>query len=150
MFANILIVDDDVEIRKMLLQILNDEGYSVEAVERGKQALKMCKKGPFDVALVDINLPDIEGVELIKKLKHIQPNMIRVIITGHPSVDNAVKAVNEKADAYVIKPINPVELLEKIRTLIKEKETELFQCFRLVEDAKKSTPIFKYQRPEKW
>jgi DNA-binding NtrC family response regulator len=145
-----LIIDDEAGIRASLSSILEDEGYSVEAVENGKQALKTCEKMQFDVALIDINLPDIKGTELLSSLKQISPKMVRIIITGYPSIENAVKAVNEKSDGYILKPFNIPELLETIKKLLAEKTNEYFQMFTEVEKAKKDTPLFKYQHPDKW
>ena len=73
---SILIVDDDTGIRIMLSSVLNDGGYLVEAVENGKKALKACEESSFDVALIDIELPDMEGTELLNKLRKMQPKMI--------------------------------------------------------------------------
>ena len=134
----------------MLSSILDGEGYSIEAVENGKKAINICGKLSFDVALIDIDLPDIKGTELLHRLKEIQPKMVRIIITGHPSIENAAKSVNEKADGYVLKPFNVVELLEMIKRLVAEKQNEYFQMFTEVERAKKNTPIFKYNHPDKW
>ena len=134
----------------MLSSILDGEGYSVEAVENGKKAINICEKSLFDVALIDIDLPDIKGTELLHRLKEIQPKMVRIIITGHPSIENAAKSVNEKADGYVLKPFNVVELLEMIKRLVAEKQNEYFQMFTEVERAKENTPIFKYNHPNKW
>ena len=134
----------------MLSSILDGEGYSIEAVENGKKAINICEKSLFDVALIDIDLPDIKGTELLHRLKEIQPKMVRIIITGHPSIENAAKSVNEKADGYVLKPFNVVELLEMIKRLVAEKQNEYFQMFTEVERAKENTPIFKYNHPDKW
>ena len=120
-----LIVDDDAEVRTLLASILKEEGYSVEAVENGQDAVKTCEKMPFDAALIDIDLPDIKGIQLLSILKKIQPSMVEIIITGHPSIENAVKAVNEKADGYILKPFNAVELLETIKELLAEKAKEI-------------------------
>ena len=150
MLISILIVDDDEEVRNTLSSILEGEGYSVEAVENGKKAIHICEKFPFDVALIDIDLPDIKGTELLNKLKEIQPKMVMIIITGHPSIENAVKAVNEKADGYVLKPFNVVELLEMIKRLVAGKKNEYFQMFTEVERAKENNPLFRYQHPDKW
>jgi DNA-binding NtrC family response regulator len=150
MISTILIIDDEAGIRDSLLSILVEEGYSVEAVENGKQAIKICEKMNFDVALIDINLPDIKGTELLAKLKQISPKIVRIIITGHPSIENAVKAVNEKSDGYILKPFKIPELLETIKRLLAEKTNEYFQMFTEVEKAKKETPLFKYQKPDKW
>jgi DNA-binding NtrC family response regulator len=150
LLISVLIVDDEEVIRNMLSSILEGEGYSVEAVENGKKAIQICEKFPFDVALIDIELPDIKGIELLNRLKEIQPKMVMIIITGHPSIENAVKAVNEKADGYVLKPFNVVELLEMIKRLVAGKKNEYFQMFTEVERAKENNPLFRYQHPDKW
>ena len=140
---NVLIIDDDEQICSTLSTILNDEGYAVEIAKTGKQALKTCKKTPFDVALIDIVLPDINGTELLVKLKQIQPKMINILITGHPSIENAVKAIDEKADGYILKPANVQFILNAIKKAIKDKQMAYFQMFAEVERAQKNTPIFK-------
>jgi two-component system, OmpR family, response regulator len=147
---NILIVDDDSEIRNILTAVLEDDGYSVEAVGDGKSALKICEKLSFDLALIDVELPDIKGTELLRQLKEIQPNMVRVVITGHPSIENAIKSVNERADGYLLKPFDMDKLREMIKQLTAEKTNEYFRMFTEVERAKKETPLFKYQHPDKW
>lgn len=147
---SVLVIDDEEEIRDILSSVLEDEGYSVETVENGKDAIKRCKNMHFDVALIDINLPDIKGTELLHQLKAIDPKLVRIIITGHPSIENAVKSVNERSDGYILKPFNIPELLETIKRLISEKSNEYFQMFAEVEKAKKDTPLFKYQHPDGW
>jgi two-component system OmpR family response regulator len=147
---NILIVDDDAEIRTLLSSILVNDGYLVEKAENGKQALKFCEKNPFDAALIDIELPDIKGTELLQRLKEIQPKMVEIIITGHPSIENAVKAVNNKADGYILKPFNVPLLLETLKKCVQDKTNAYFQMFKEVDQAKKNSPIFKYQHPGKW
>jgi len=150
MLTSILIVDDDTGVRDMLSSVLNDEGYLVEAVENGKKAIKACEKSPFDVALIDIELPDTKGTELLNRLKKMQPKMIRIIITGHPSIENAMKAVNERADGYVLKPFEVTDLLEMIARLLTEKTNEYLRISQEVTRAKESTPVVKYQRPDQW
>jgi DNA-binding NtrC family response regulator len=150
LLINILIVDDDQEIRNVLSSILEREGYLVEGLENGKKAINICEKTPFDVALIDIDLPDIKRTGLLRILKEIQPKMVKIIITGHPSIENAAKSVNEEAEGYVLKPLNVVELLELIKRRTAKKANEYFQMFTEVERAKKNTPIFKYQHPDKW
>jgi len=144
LIINAIIVDDDKEVRNTLVSILENEGYSVETAENGKEAIRMCEKVPFDVALVDIELPDINGTELLHRLKEIQPKMIKIIITGHPSIENAAKSVNEKADGYILKPINADQLMETIKKLVEDKKNAYLQMLAEVEKAKQNTPVFKY------
>jgi DNA-binding NtrC family response regulator len=150
LIASILIVDDDAGIRNMLSVVLNDEGYSVETAENGKQAIKMCEKTPFDVALIDIQLPDIKGTELLARLKRIRPGMIRIIITGHPTLETAMKSVNERADGYVQKPFEVTELLEKISRLLTGKTDEYMRISAETTREREGSPRVKYNSPDKW
>lgn len=150
MLVSVLIVDDDSGIREMLSTVLDDEGFMVETAENGKQAIKACEKSPFDVALIDIELPDIKGTELLNRLKKIQPKMIKIIITGHPALESAMKAVNERADGYVLKPFEIKELLNKIKELLNEKTNEYLRISAEAIREKNSTPTVKYQRPDRW
>jgi DNA-binding NtrC family response regulator len=148
--TTILVVDDDVGIRTMLCSVLYDEGYDVKAVDKGKNAVKACEKSPFDVALVDLELPDMKGTELLSRLKKLQPRMIKVIITGHPTLESAVKSVNERADGYVLKPFDVAELLSLIRKLLAERTDEYLSVLAQSEQAKESTPIVHYRDPHRW
>jgi DNA-binding NtrC family response regulator len=150
LIINALIIDDDTEVRNTLSEILVSEGYLVETAENGKKAIQMCQKTPFDVALIDVELPDIKGTELLHLLNEKQPKMVRIIITGHPSIENATKSVNEKADGFITKPFNVPELLGMIKKLIEENTNAYLRMFAEVEQAKQNTPVFRYQRPNNW
>jgi two-component system response regulator AtoC len=121
---SILVVDDDTEVRETLSSVLLDEGYFVEAVKSGKEAIRASETAYFDVALIDMELPDMKGIEILRRLKEKQPGMVKIIITGFPSLENAVKAVNEGAHGYVLKPFNMSELLKMIRKRLDEKAVE--------------------------
>jgi DNA-binding NtrC family response regulator len=122
--ASVLIVDDDAGIRKTLSKILEKEGYLVETVENGQQAIKASNKGFFNVALIDIRLPDMEGTKLLERLKESEPKMVKIIITGYASLQNAMEAVNKGVDGYVLKPFDATELLAMIeKHLEKQRES---------------------------
>jgi DNA-binding NtrC family response regulator len=112
---NILVVDDDTELRKVLSSILSEEGYSVETVENGEQAIRVSEKKRFDLALIDIKLPDMEGTELLQRLKAKQPHIVMIIVTGFPTIENAMGAVNKGADGYILKPLEIGKLLQAVR-----------------------------------
>jgi DNA-binding NtrC family response regulator len=150
MVTSILIVDDEAGVRSTLRLVLEHEGYLVADVDNGKKAVKACEKSLFDVALIDIELPDMKGTELLDKLKKIQPKMIRIIITGYPTFESAVKAVNEGADAYVLKPFKVETLLETIKKLLTEKTNEYMSILKEAKSAIDNTPTVKYQNPDKW
>lgn len=122
---SVLVVDDDAGIRKTLSQILRTKGYAVKAVESGKHAIAASKKRFFNVALIDVRLQDIEGTVLIGKLKGTEPRMIRIIVTGYPSMDSAIEAVNRNADGYLVKPIDVHELLAMIEKQLRKQREDL-------------------------
>lgn len=132
--ARILIVDDDESIRKVLTEILTEKGYHVEAVENGRKAILRTKHRFYNLALIDIRLPDIQGVELITKMHDTSPKMVKIIITGYPTLQNAIDALNRGADAYLIKPLDIEKTLKIIEEhLQKQKEMQKMTEKQLVE-----------------
>jgi len=122
--ARILIVDDDESIRKILSTILEDEGYVVETAENGREAIDKSTMTFYNLALIDVRLPDIEGVTLLARLKETVPRMRKIIITGFPTIQNAIEAVNNKADGYMLKPFEISKILETIREQLKKQQEE--------------------------
>jgi len=125
--CRILIIDDDHDFASSLKLILESEGYQPLLAHSEEEALECVGKNEVDLALIDIRLGQDNGIELLPKLKKIQPNILCVMVTGFGSVETAVQALNNGAYDYLRKPVNPGELLatlrrgiEKIR-LIKEK-----------------------------
>lgn len=129
-----MVVDDDEGIRKTLLRILEKEGYAVESVDNGKQAIEASKKWSFNIALIDIKLPDMEGIKLLEKLKDAEPKMVKIIITGYPSLKSAIEAVNRGANGYVLKPFDVSKLLAMIDKQLKKQRESLKLCERKVTD----------------
>ena len=122
--AKILVVDDDENIREVLAAILEDEGYIVTAVETAKKGIEKSETDFFNLALLDVRLPDMEGIELLAKLKETKPKMRKIIITGYPTLQNAVGAVNKGADAYVMKPFDVEKMLITIKDQLKKQDEE--------------------------
>jgi DNA-binding NtrC family response regulator len=125
--ARILVVDDEEGIRKSLKADLEEEGYHVDTAENGQEAIAKSKTGSYNLALVDIRLPDMDGVELLTSMSGTAPKMVRIIVTGYPSLDNAIQAVNRGVDGYIVKPFTMEQLLNKIKEhLQKQQETEKY------------------------
>ena len=101
--------------------IRDKQSHLARAVENGKQTIRALEKGCFDLAPVDIEHPDMKGTELLLRLKEKQPKMVKIIITGFPSLENVIKTVNEGANGYVLKPFDAKELLTIIRKQLDEK-----------------------------
>jgi DNA-binding response OmpR family regulator len=111
---HILIVDDDEAICKTLSAILQSKGYQTTTATTAKDAMAKSKTQFFNLALLDIRLPDMEGTQLLSQLQEITPETIKIMVTGYPSLKNAVEALNFGASSYIMKPIDPAELLKKI------------------------------------
>jgi DNA-binding response OmpR family regulator len=123
--ANVLVVDDDPEIQEMLSEILTNKGYSVKCVGTGKGAIAESFQQLYNLALIDIRLPDIEGIELLSKLRMTEPAMIKIIITGNATLDNSIKAANKGIDGYVVKPFDPKKLISMIESKLNEQRTKM-------------------------
>jgi DNA-binding NtrC family response regulator len=122
--ARILVVDDDESIRKVLKTILEDEGYSVDTAADGKEAIRKSHKKFYNLALIDIRLQDMEGTKLLKRIKETVPKMRKIIITGYPSIQNAIEALNQGADGYIVKPFDMPKVLTTIKEQLKKQEEE--------------------------
>ncbi len=120
--ARILIVDDEESIRKVLATILEEEGYFVDTAKNGKEAIEKSEANFYNLALLDIRLPDMEGTELLTAMRKTTPKMIKVIMTGYPSLHNAVKAVNKGADAYILKPFDIDDALRTIKEQLERQQ----------------------------
>jgi DNA-binding NtrC family response regulator len=122
--ARILVIDDDQVIRKTISATLQHAGYRVDTAENGNEAIEKSNANFYNLALIDNRLPDIEGTELLTSLRQTTPKMVKVILTGYPALQNAVKAINGGVDRYLIKPVNPVELLSVIKEELNEQRKE--------------------------
>jgi DNA-binding NtrC family response regulator len=117
--ARILVIDDDENTRRSLSTLLAEEGYEVEVAGSGHEAVMKSKTNFYNLALVDPRLPDMDGIKLLTEMGETVPGMVKIIITGYPSLENAIEAVNRGADSYVVKPCNIDDLLRKIEENLK-------------------------------
>jgi DNA-binding NtrC family response regulator len=132
--AKILVVDDDDSIRTTMAAILEDEGYIVDLAKTGQEAIEKTNNNTYNLALLDIRLPDMEGVQLLESMKDTVPAMRKIMVTGYPSIQNAIAAVNKKANAYIIKPVDIEKLLAVVREQIQlQKEEKAFSEQKVAE-----------------
>jgi len=117
----VLIIDDDVGICETLADIFQEKGYSVTTAGTGSEAIDRAGQTAFDVALIDISLPDTQGVDLLVPLKEIEPDLVVIMITADASMKNVVRALNEGASAYITKPLNMDEVLAKVREALEKR-----------------------------
>jgi DNA-binding NtrC family response regulator len=120
----ILVIDDDETIRKTMAAILQSEGYAVDMAENGREAIERSNADAYSVALIDFRLPDMNGTELLTALKETTPKMVKIMVTGYPTLQNAIECVNKHADAYFTKPVDYENLISTIRKLIQEQRKQ--------------------------
>jgi DNA-binding NtrC family response regulator len=116
--GRLLVVDDEPLIRETLTEYLTQEGFEVSACADGEEALALAAERPFDVALCDVQLPGIDGLELLERLAKISPQTFVLLITAYATVESAVRAFQSGAQDYLMKPILLDEVLGKVRRLL--------------------------------
>jgi DNA-binding NtrC family response regulator len=120
--AGILIVDDEFSVRDSLQKWFKSDGFRVETAEDAKMALNRLQEGKWDLALIDIKMPGMDGMELQRRIKAIDENVITIMITAYATVETAVQAMKEGAADYITKPFDPDELTVVINRVFKEKD----------------------------
>jgi DNA-binding NtrC family response regulator len=118
---SILIVDDDIAILQCFSKIFQRKGYTVAVAKKGAEAIEKLSHSRFDVALVDLALPDMEGTALFPLIKKSSPKTVRIMLTGKTWMQNSIAG----ADAFVGKPVNPEKLLSIIDSELKNREAEI-------------------------
>jgi len=111
---SILVVDDDLDFLEVIKRILGARGYEVATVPSAGEAISRVKGSFYNVAILDISLPDTDGTELLSELIGLRPDVIAIMLTGYSSVQNAVQSLNRGAFAYLEKPLDPEHLLSVI------------------------------------
>ena len=122
--ARILVIDDDTPIRETLSLALETAGFKVDSAKNGQEAIAKSFENFYNLAIVDWRLPDIEGTKLLGELKETTPPMAKILLTGFPSMDNAIDAVNNSADAFLVKPVKLEDLVSKIKELLSKQQEE--------------------------
>jgi len=121
---SLLVVDDEPSVRDSLYNWFRKEGYEVEAAENATEALRWLQKKPIDVALLDIKMPGMDGMELQEHIHRIDPSLAIIMITAFASVETAVQALKQGAFDYVTKPIDPDELSHLVKRALEQKRLQ--------------------------
>ena len=149
----ILLVEDDASMRSSLTMILKHKGYLVETAASGFEALEKVKGDPFHLGMLDIKLPDMDGIELLGTLKEIRPDMVIIMVTGYASIETAVRALNNGASAYITKPVNLDEVIATIREALEKQrlaEEKLFAETALATSEERYRRIFETSPVSIW
>ncbi|MDP2917074.1 MAG: response regulator, partial [Dehalococcoidia bacterium] len=130
---SILLVDDETAFLQVAKLILEVKGYEVGTASSAREAIARMEARFYNVAILDISLPDVDGTELLSILLGMDPDLLAIMFTGHSSLKNAVESLNRGAFAYLEKPLNPENLLSVIKRGL-EKQSLVFQNRRLIEE----------------
>ena len=117
----ILIVDDEASIRNALSQWFELDGYRVSTAEDANSALRKLQEGPWDIVMLDIKMPGIDGLELQRRIKKIDNSIITIIMTAFASVDTSIQGLNEGAFDYIVKPVDPDDMSHLIRNAVEQR-----------------------------
>lgn len=120
--ASILVVDDELSVRDSLSKWFKEDGFRVGAAENANKALSLMNEGPWDVILLDIKMPGMDGLELQKRLKEIDKTAAIIMVTAFGAVDSAVQALKEGAFDYVTKPVDPEHLSHLVQNALRTKK----------------------------
>ncbi len=131
----ILIVDDDESMCTSLAPVLENEGYELETATTGREAIEKAGSRFFDMALIDIRIPDMDGLNLIEPLHEIHPDIEIIMVTGSASLETAAMSINKGASAYITRPFKINDFLTRVKALL-EKQGLAVENRRLLEKLK--------------
>jgi len=120
----ILIVDDELSVRNSLREWFLEDGFAVETAEDGNAALQRMHSGPYDIVIIDLKMPGMDGITLERRIREIDEHAAIIILTAFASVETAVEALKLGAFDYVTKPVDPDELSNTVRNALKQRHLE--------------------------
>jgi len=118
--VTLLIVDDEVSILNIFRLILEASGYRVDTASTAEEGIRLVTPGKYQICLLDLNLPDMHGTELVRVIHEMDPGMKKLMITGEYTGQDMELAKKNGADGFIQKPVNKAGLLEAIRNALKE------------------------------
>jgi DNA-binding response OmpR family regulator len=113
--SNILVVDDELVERQTLTDILRLEGYHVNAVANGEAAVDYVRLNPVDLIVLDLRMPGMNGLEVVKVVNRISPDVEIILLTAHGSMETAIEALRNRIHDYLLKPASPIQVIESVR-----------------------------------
>src|SRR5512136_1567105 len=119
---SILIIDDEPNLRRSLGLILQRAGYIITSASNAAEAIHLLQAGAYDLTFLDIKLPDQNGIQLLPQIRDLYPEMPVVILTAHATLDTAIGAVRLGARDYLLKPVDPENILNRVKSILQEEK----------------------------
>jgi DNA-binding NtrC family response regulator len=144
----ILVVDDELFVRELLLEFLSTQGYEVSLADSGEKALELIHAQPADIVLVDLKMPGMDGIETLKQIKKMAPDALAIVMTGYPTIESSIQALRQGACDYVVKPFKLNELNSSIEKALEEHKlhVEISQLKERI--AQLETELKKFSTPQ--
>lgn len=120
----VLVIDDDTTLQTLIKKVLERENFDVVATKFGKEGVEYLKNNSFNVIVLDMGLPDADGLEILSEMRSINPTIPIIIVSARDTIDDKVSGLYEGADDYLIKPFNFKELVARVKVLLRRKEKE--------------------------
>jgi DNA-binding response OmpR family regulator len=117
----ILVIDDDKAVLSSMVRILEKNGFYADIAETGKEAIEKSKAQRFDVVLVDLRLPDMDGIQVLSKANFA--GAVKIMLTGYPSLVTGIQAMDKGVDAYLHKPVRPEELIGLVKAKLTQRKS---------------------------
>lgn len=119
--VRLLVVDDEPNIRTPLARALGLRGYLVEEADSGHEALRLLERTPYNLMVLDMHMPGMDGAEVIQHTRRLYPKMLIIILTGYNTLDNAIAAIKGEAVDYLLKPVSMEEILAAVAQALQKR-----------------------------
>jgi DNA-binding NtrC family response regulator len=137
----VLIIDDNANMRETLTDILEEKGYDVVSARTAREGIQAAGEGFFNIHLIDINLPDKTGIELLRSFRSSYPNRINIMITASATLKHAVDALNIGANAYILKPVDFNNLEKTMKDCLRKQKPTLKASEERLAEFMANTPV---------
>ena len=123
--ANVLIADDEATIRRLLSSIIKKLGHTPIEAANGKEAFDKYKNESIDLSFIDIQMPEIDGIDCLERVKQIDPNAVVIIMTGYPSAETIIDMINDEGYTYLAKPLNVNKVMDLVQRGLEYRKARL-------------------------